>query len=133
MKPWSRPAIAILASTVWVSLNEFVRNQVVLAERWTRHYQDLGLTFPARPINGAVWGLWALLFSVAVHAITRKYTLLWSGAWAWLVGFGLMWVVIGNLGVLPDGILAVAGPWSVLEAFGAAWIIRRFGPDAARS
>jgi hypothetical protein len=41
------------------------------------------------------------------------------------VGFVLMWMVIGNLGVLPAAILPVAVPLSMLEAFGAAWIIKK--------
>jgi hypothetical protein len=36
-----------------------------------------------------------------------------------------MWVVIGNLNVLPTGILLYAIPLSLLEAFVAAWIIKR--------
>ncbi len=120
-----RPAIAVLASTAWISVNEFTRNQFVLQDEWVRHYQDLGLTFPAGPANGAVWGLWALLFSVAVLVIARTHDLLRTAALAWTMGFVLMWVVIGNLGVLPYGILPVAVPWSLAEAFGAAWIAKR--------
>jgi hypothetical protein len=45
---------------------------------------------------------------------------------AWLVGFALMWVVIGNLGVLPKGILYFAVPLSLLEAFLAVIIIKKF-------
>jgi len=36
-----------------------------------------------------------------------------------------MWLVIGNLGVLPWGILPVAIPLSLLEAFLAAFIIKK--------
>ncbi|HMQ76404.1 MAG TPA: hypothetical protein PKE21_16270 [Flavobacteriales bacterium] len=120
-----RTVVAVLAITIWVSINEFVRNQVVLAEHWTVHYAGLGLTFPAAPLNGAVWGLWALLLAVAVVWLAQRCTLWAVGLTAWWVGFLLMWVVIGNLGVLPMGILPVAVPWSLLEAFGAAWIARR--------
>jgi hypothetical protein len=37
-----------------------------------------------------------------------------------------MWVVIGNLGVLPIGILYFAVPLSLLEAFLAVIIIKKF-------
>lgn len=120
-----RTVVAVLAITTWVSINEFVRNQVVLAEHWTSHYAELGLTFPAAPLNGAVWGLWALLFAVVVVWLAQRYALWAVGLTAWWVGFLLMWVVIGNLGVLPVDILPVAVPWSLVEAFGAAWIARR--------
>ena len=36
-----------------------------------------------------------------------------------------MWVVIGNLGVLPYGLLLYALPLSLLEAFLAALIIKK--------
>jgi hypothetical protein len=40
-----------------------------------------------------------------------------------LAGFVMMWLVIGNLGVLPYGLLFIAVPLSLLEAFLAAFII----------
>ena len=120
-----RTVVAVLAITAWISVHEFVRNQVVLVEHWTAHYAGLGLAFPAAPLNGAVWGLWALLFAVAVVWLAQRYTLWAVGLTAWWMGFVLMWVVIGNLGVLPVGFLPVAVPWSLVEAFGAAWIAHR--------
>jgi hypothetical protein len=36
-----------------------------------------------------------------------------------------MWLVVGNLGVLPFGLLLLAIPLSLLEAFLAALIIRK--------
>jgi hypothetical protein len=36
-----------------------------------------------------------------------------------------MWVVIGNLGVLPNGILLFAIPLSLLESFVASYIIKK--------
>ena len=35
----------------------------------------------------------------------------------------MMWLVVGNMGVLPFDVLPYAVPWSLLECFGAAWII----------
>jgi hypothetical protein len=40
----------------------------------------------------------------------------------------MMWVVIGNLGVLPEGLLYVAIPLSFLETFVAAWIVKKMSP-----
>ena len=36
-----------------------------------------------------------------------------------------MWVVIGNLGVLPPGVMIYAVPLSLLEAFVAAFIVKK--------
>ncbi len=120
-----RTVVAVLAITAWISVHEFVRNQVVLVEHWTAHYAGLGLAFPAAPLNGAVWGLWALLFAVAVVWLAQRYTLWAVGLTAWGVGFGLLGGGIGNPGGAPGGLLPVALAWSLVEAFGAAWIAHR--------
>jgi hypothetical protein len=121
----SRTALAVVAAGAWVGANEFLRNQLVLSANWAAHYGSLRLQFPASPVNGAVWGLWSLLFAAAVVILSRRFGLLATAALAWFVGFLLMWIVIGNLGVLPIGILGVAIPWSLAECFGAAWIAQR--------
>ena len=117
--------LAILAATVWISLSEFIRNQFLLKSYWVSHYQSLGLTFPSEPINGAIWGIWSLLFALAIYVLTKKFTLLQTTLLAWFTGFVLMWVVTGNLGVLPYGILVYAFPLSLIEAFFAALIIQK--------
>ena len=48
----------VLLAMIWISIHEFVRNQVVLTQHWTDHYASMGLVFPADPVNGAVWGVW---------------------------------------------------------------------------
>ena len=117
--------IAVLAAAAWVIANEFVRNQLVLLEEWEAHYAGLGMGFPAAPINGAVWAIWSLLLAVVIHLLSRRFALWETTGLAWTAGFALMWLVIGNLGVLPYGILAIAIPWSMGEVLGAAWIIMR--------
>lgn len=116
---------AVLAATVWISVSEFVRNQVLLVSFWTKHYQEMGLTFPSQPVNGAIWGLWSLLFAVAIFILSKKFNLIQTTFISWFVGFVLMWVTIGNLGVLPFGILGLAVPLSILESFLASWIIKK--------
>jgi hypothetical protein len=120
-----RPLLAILATTVWISLNAFPRNQLVLIDHWTAHYTSMGLTFPGEPINGAVWGIWSLCFAVAIFFMARRSSLLETSFLAWGAGFMLMWLVVGNLGMLPMSILPYAIPWSMVEAFGAAWIVKK--------
>ena len=127
-----RTLLAILAATAWISLNEFGRNQLVLLDQWTAHYAALGLSFPVEPVNGAVWGIWSLAFALVIFILAKRFTLVETVALSWGIGFVLMWLVIGNLGVLPLGILAVAIPWSIVEAFGAAWIVKRMVPAASK-
>jgi len=117
--------LPILAATLWISISEFVRNEFIVKSFWTDHYNGLGLTFPSEPFNGVVWGIWSLLFAIAIFIISAKFTLLHTTLLSWFVGFVLMWFVLGNLGVLPYGLLVYAVPLSLLEAFVASLIIKK--------
>jgi hypothetical protein len=110
---------------LWIAISEFARNQVLLKSAWEAHYQRMGQVFPAAPLNGAIWGLWSLCFAIAIFAIARTGSLVRATALAWFIGFVLMWLVIGNLGVLPFAILPLAIPLSLVEACGAVYIVRR--------
>jgi hypothetical protein len=123
-----RRILAILATTVWISLSEFVRNEFIVKAHWVGHYRSMGLDFPSAPVNGAVWGAWSLVFAIIIHSLSRKFSFLHTAILSWVIGFVLMWLVIGNLGVLPWGILPLAIPLSMVEAFVAAWLIRKVDP-----
>jgi hypothetical protein len=126
MKLLKSTILPVVLATIWISLSEFVRNEFIVKSYWTKHYQDLGLNFPSAPVNGAVWGIWSLLFAIAVYIIAKKFTMIQTTFLSWFVGFVLMWVVIGNLGVLPYGLLVYAVPLSLLESFVATLIIKYF-------
>ncbi len=115
--------LPLLLATIWISLSEFVRNQFLLHHAWTEHYNSLGLTFPEEPINGAIWGLWSLIYASVLFILSKKFSLLQTGLLGWIIGFPMMWIVLGNLLILPFNILPLAIPLSLLESFGAAWII----------
>lgn len=126
--------LAVLLSTIWISTSEFLRNQLLFASYWTEHYQQMGLQFPASPINGAIWGIWSLLLALLIRFIASKFSIMQTIGISWLAGFVMMWLVIGNLNVLPMGILTFAIPWSLFECGGAAWIIFRLvNPHAHRT
>lgn len=118
--------LPILLATAWISVSEFVRNEFLVKSFWTKHYQALGLTFPSEPVNGAVWGIWSLFFAVAIYIIAKKFNMLQTTFLSWFLAFIMMWVVIGNLGVLPCGMLLFAIPLSILESFIATLIIKSF-------
>lgn len=126
MKILKNYILPIFLAAIWISISEFVRNQLLFKSYWVDHYKGLGLTFPAAPLNGAMWGVWSLLFAIFIFFIARKFSLWQTTFIAWLAGFVMMWVVIGNLAVLPFGLLWFAVPLSILEAFLAAWIIKSF-------
>lgn len=117
--------LAVLLATIWISISEFVRNEFILQSFWLRHYDKMGLIFPNATINGAIWGLWSLCLAIGVLFLSKKFSLLETTLLSWFFGFVFMWLVTGNLGVLPVGILPYAIPLSFLEAFLAALIIKK--------
>lgn len=119
--------LPVVVATIWISISEFFRNEILFKSYWTQHYENLGLVFPAEPINGAIWGLWSLLFAIAIFIIAKKFSFLQTALLSWFVAFVLMWVVIGNLNVLPCNLLYGAVPLSLLEAFVAAFIVKKMG------
>jgi len=120
-----RTILPILLATIWISISEFARNQLLFKSYWVEHYQAMGITFPSEPVNGAMWGVWSLLFAIAIYIMAKKFTVWQTTLFSWFVGFVLMWVVIGNLGVLPYRLLIFAVPLSLLEAFVASFIIKK--------
>ena len=118
--------LPVLLATIWIIFSEFLRNELLFKSYWVEHYEQLGLVFPSEPINNAIWGLWAFLLAIAIFIISKRFTLIETTLFSWLVGFVLMWIVIGNMGVLPFRILFAAIPLSLLEVFIAAYIIRKF-------
>ncbi len=121
--------VPILAATVWISFSEFFRNNILLINYWKDHYHSLGLVFPSEPTNGAIWGLWSLCFAVVIFFIAKKYDQLQTTLIAWFAVFVLMWLVIGNLKVLPTQILIIAVPLSLLETYIATWIIKKLDKE----
>ncbi len=118
--------LPILLATIWISISEFGRNELLLKSYWIKHYKSMGLTFPSEPVNGAVWGIWSLFFAVAIFIIAKKFSIMQTSFLSWFMAFVMMWVVIGNLGVLPNGIFLLnAIPLSFIEAFVATIIIKR--------
>ena len=120
-----KKALPVLLATIWISISEFVRNEFLFKSFWVDHYKGLGLTFPSAPVNGAVWGVWSLVFAVAVYIISKRFSLFETAALSWVVAFVMMWLVIGNMGVLPYGLLVYAIPLSMLETLVAAFIVKR--------
>jgi hypothetical protein len=133
MNTTTKSILAVFLATAWVSISEFARNEFILKSIWFEHYTGLGLVFPSEPLNGAVWGVWSLMFAIAVYFISRRFNLLETTLIAWLVGFVLMWLVTWNLGVFPPKILWVAVPLSLLECFVAAVIIQKLTIKKSKS
>lgn len=120
--------LAILAAGFWINGSEFFRNEVLVKSVWLEHFQGLGLSFPAAPVNGIIWIVWGFAFATVLHLISRKFDFKNTVTIGWLAGFLLMWLVTWNLLVLPLSILVFAFPLSVLEVVLAVWILRKVHP-----
>ena len=118
--------LPLLAATIWISLSAFFRNEFLLKQHWIQHYSDMGQQFPGSPINGAVWGVWSLIMSILVLVILQKFSYFQTVFIVWIASFVMMWLVIGNLGVLPFAILPYAIPLSLLEVLVATAIVQWF-------
>ena len=117
--------LPVLLATLWISISEFLRNEFLIKSYWVEHYRHLGLVFPSQPINGAIWGIWSLSFAIVIFIVFKKFSFLQTVLFSWFVAFVLMWVVIWNLGVMPEGLLYAAIPLSLLETIVAALIIKK--------
>lgn len=125
MNALTRRAVAMSASSISIGAFEFVRNQVFLIDQWKNHYASFGRQFATEPINGAMWMVWAFVFSFGISELLKVMGLVKTIILSWIFGFVLMWIVIGNMGVLPFSILPYAIPLSLIEVCSAAWIIQR--------
>ena len=86
--------LATLAAGIWVNVNEFLRNELLLKRVWVDKFDSLGLLFPAEPVNGALWVLWGFIFAACIVAVARNSTFVSATALSWVFGFVLMWIVI---------------------------------------
>lgn len=120
----TNPLWPVLAAALWIALAEILRNAFIVKPYWQAHYAELGLAFPDSALNGLAWVLWSLCFAVLIWAILRRFALLEGSAVAWFAGFFMMWVVTGNLGVLPLRMLLWAVPFSLVETALAALILK---------
>ena len=118
----TRTMLAILASGTWISLSEFARNELLFKSYWLEKYGSLGLQFPSEPLNGALWVVWSFLLAASIAVLSSKLRMLEAVATAWVMAFAMMWLVIGNLNVLPLGLLVFAIPLSIVEVTVAAFM-----------
>ncbi len=123
MKHIKTVTLPILLATIWISISEFSRNEFLLKSFWIKHYKEMGLTFPESPVNGVIWGIWSLMFAIAVFIIARKFTLWETTFLSWFVAFPMMWLVLGNLAVLPHMLVLYALPLSLLESYISTLIV----------
>ena len=121
--------IAVVASGMWMNLSEFIRNEFVIKHVWIKGLEEIGLSFPSAPVNGLVWVIWTFIFCAVLTTLNMRFNALRSTIICWVTGFGLLWIAMWNIGILPKGILYWAVPWSFVEVYVAAFICNRIVAD----
>ena len=122
----SRNIITVLLAGAWINVSEFLRNEVLLKDYWTDHYNQLNLIFPSEPINIVVWLAWGFCLSIMIFLVSNRFNFLQTVLISWFFAFVMMWQVTWNLLVLPINILFYAIPLSLFEIAVASIIFNRF-------
>jgi hypothetical protein len=117
--------MAIMVAGLWITVSEFLRNEVLFKYLWVRHYETLKLTFATTPVNGMLWLLWSMILAWLMFRLLKRTCFLEAVSLSWLAAFVMMWLVVYNLQVLPLRLLIFAVPLSLLEVAVAGLIIRK--------
>jgi hypothetical protein len=109
------PIFKIILAGLWITVSEFLRNEVLFKSYWINHFNGLGLKFTTTPINGILWMIWSFILAYLIFKLLTEFTFMETFIIAWLSAFVMMWIVIFNLQVLPMKLLVFAVPLSILE------------------
>jgi hypothetical protein len=117
--------IGVSAAALWVTLSEFLRNEILFKHYWVDHYNQLGLKFETLPLNGLIWFFWSVGLAYLIFRLMQKFTQAETICLSWLAAFVMMWFTVFNLQVLPLGLLLFAIPLSLVEVAVASAIVKR--------
>jgi hypothetical protein len=117
--------LKIIFAGFWITLSEFLRNEVLFKSYWVNHFSSIGLQFTTSPVNGIIWIIWSYILAYIIFKLLQKFTFIETFILAWLAAFAMMWMVIYNLQVLPMALLLIAVPLSALEIVVAELIMKQ--------
>jgi hypothetical protein len=117
--------LAFLAAGIWISISEFIRNELLFKSYWIQKYESLGMHFPSASANNAMWGVWSFLLAGMTLFLANKLHFIEAILSLWIMAFLMMWIVVGNLNVLPLKLLFFAVPLSALEVFLAVFLCKK--------
>lgn len=126
-----RMVLAIAAAGIWMNISEFVRNELLIKQIWVDGFAKLGLAYPSEDINGAVWGIWSLIFVTMLAMACQRFDAIRATLILWVSAFPLLWLAMWNMGILPPGLLFWAAPWSLIEVYIAALICQSINPASS--
>lgn len=126
MNTFKKTILPVLLTGIWINISETIRWEFLVKKYWIDHYESLNLFFPTELMNNITWMIWGFLFAVVIFILSKKFNLIQTTLLSWFVVFVLLWIVLWNVGVLPNGMLWYVAPLSLLETFVGAFICKRF-------
>jgi len=129
MRYLKNTVLPIFIAGIWINISELIRNEILIKSYWIEHYQSLNLIFPSEPINGIIWIIWGFFLAITIFILLKKYNTLQTILLSWFIAFCMMWLVIWNLNILPQGILWIAVPLSLLEISIGTLICKRLSQE----
>ena len=126
MEMFKKTLLPILLTGIWINISETIRWLFFAESYWIEHYQQLGIVFPTDPARGLIWMVWGFMFATTIFILSRKFNIIQTTFLSWFVAFVMLWIVLGNINILPVGMLWVVVPLSLLEAYVATLICKRF-------
>lgn len=122
--------LSLALAGLWITLSEFLRNEILFKGQWVARYAALGLTFETRPLNGILWTVWSFALAFVLDQLMGRFSFKSAVALTWLAAFVLMWITLFNLQVLPPRLLLAAVPLSLLEVVVAGLVLAKARPRA---
>jgi hypothetical protein len=117
--------LSILIAGVWITISEFIRNELLFKVYWINHFNSIGLKFETLPLNGILWMIWSFALAYLIFKLLHKFSIKESIFLAWLPAFLMMWITMYNLQTLPLALLLFAIPLSLLEVVISIVLIKK--------
>jgi hypothetical protein len=119
------PIFKIILAGLWITISEFLRNEILFKSYWINHFSARGMQFTTTSLNGVLWMLWSFILAFVIYRMLQRLCFWEVFGLSWLSAFLMMWIVIFNLQVLPVKLLIFAVPLSMLEIVLAEVILRK--------
>lgn len=128
MKYLKNTVLPIFMVGIWINISEGLRWELLIKSYWNDFYQNLNLVFPNQTVNGIVWIVWGFLLAIIVFILSKKFNLLQTTLLSWFMVFVMLWLVLWNVDILPNGILLYVIPLSLIELFIGSLICKKLSP-----
>ncbi len=125
MEYFKKSILPILLAGIWLNISGTIKWIFLIESYWIEKYNDMGIVLPAGLINNIMWMLWGFMFATTIFILSKKFNLIQTTLLSWFVAYGMMWVIVWNVGVLPIGMLWINVPLSLFEVFVGALICKR--------